>query len=190
MSIQIEVVNVSAPVFVKTAKGGYNQIEVAYKQDGKVTGKKLLDFASPQAYNVLKGAASGSVFLVETSKNAAGYIQWDSVAGASGDAGVSEGNAGETQAETRSSSQERTTGRGAGVSGRVVGSTYETPAERAVKQAAIINQATLNAAIEYTKAFPEDNSIENVLTTARKFRDFVLTDIEALAGSLKAASKS
>lgn len=194
MTIQIEIVNVSTPVFVKTAKGGYNQIEVAYKQDGKVTGKKLLDFASPQAYNGLKGAASGSVFLVETSKNAAGYIQWDQVSSS----GVSSGNTGDAQGSAGPSEQGAgpvnagvSSGRGTGFAGKAMGSTYETPEERAVRQSIIVRQAAVNTAIEFhkTQTTEESPTLDEVLSTSRKLVTFYLDGLNELASTYKSVTK-
>ena len=90
-NFKVEIVNVTPPQFVKTAKGGYNVLEVAYKSDGKVTGKKLMDFASKAAFDLLLNAKQGEVFDVESEKNDKGYFDWipalkdyEIVAGAAG----------------------------------------------------------------------------------------------------------
>src|SRR3990167_9810897 len=76
---QVEIVNVTPPVFIKTVKGGYNVLEVAFKQDGRVGGKKFMDFAAPGVYNLLETAKAGDIFDVVSEKNTKGYIDWVSV---------------------------------------------------------------------------------------------------------------
>ena len=119
-TIAIEVVNVAAPSFVKTAKGGYNMIEVAHKQDGKIGGKRLLDFASPTVYNTFLAAQPGTVFNVEIEKNEKGYWDWVSATPVSANSS-SDGTSGPAAA-TDSAASKPATGRF-----RVTCSTYETP---------------------------------------------------------------
>jgi hypothetical protein len=62
-----------------------------------------------------------------------------------------------------------------------VGSTYETPEERKVKQRLIVKQATLNAAIEVTKIRnPKggDVLIDDVLELAESFEGFIYKGVE------------
>ena len=173
---QIEIVNVTPPVFIKTVKGGYNVLEVAFKQDGRVGGKKFMDFAAPGVYNLLETAKAGDIFDVVSEKNAKGYIDWVSVnPGAAAEAGqeVAQADSGATAPAAAKP--------GYSGKGRVVGSTYETAEERATKQAVIVRQATLNAAIE----FVGETSIGEVLKVANKFEDYVYTDLQARAESLR-----
>jgi hypothetical protein len=169
--LQIEVLSVSAPEFVKTVKGGYNVIEVAYKADGKVTGKKLLDFANKDSYNLMAKAKAGEVYDITTEKNEKGYLDWVGVVPAVALPEVPGG--GETAVRTEVSPTKK-------YGGRVIGNTYETPEERLVKQAAIIRQATLNAAVEFGAG-----DEEAVLKTARRFETYVYTDLQARAESLR-----
>ena len=76
--LQVEIVNVSQPTHTTIGGGGYNSIEVAYKEDGKIKGKTLRDFAERGAFNALRNATTGSFYLIGVTKNAKGYFQWDS----------------------------------------------------------------------------------------------------------------
>lgn len=182
--LQVEIVNVSQPVHTPGDRGGYNSIEVAYKEDGKIKGKTLRDFAERGAYNALRGAATGSFYNVEVSKNAKGYSQWDQA-----EATVAPVSGADTQGSNGGTSSPPAVATSRGTGGRVTGSNYETPEERATKQAVIVRQAMLNAAIEYHQMAPsslgqpEEN---NILATARMFEDFVYTDVQGRAESFRA----
>ena len=182
---QIEIVNVTPPVFIKTVKGGYNVLEVAFKQDGRVGGKKFMDFAAPGVYNLLETAKAGDIFDVVSEKNAKGYIDWVSVnpgrevAPTAAETGQEAGKAVTEDSGAPAPAAART---GYSAKGRVVGSTYETAEERATRQAAIIRQATLNAAIEYAPKATE----EELVKVARRFETYVYTDLQARAESLRA----
>lgn len=72
--MQIEILNVGTATFTPTPKGGYSTIEVAYKQDGKVKGKKLVSFNA--SYDTVKNAQPGEIYTITESKNAKGYLEW------------------------------------------------------------------------------------------------------------------
>jgi len=169
--LRIEIVGVTPPSFVKTTKGGYNILEIAYKSDGKVTGKKILDFVNQASYNILVNAKAGDIFDVEAEKNEKGYFDWTSVV--PGSAAVATSGV-EASSETSKVPPSR---------GRVIGNTYETPEERAVKQAAIIRQATINMAIAYANGAPEA-TLAAICAMARQFEDHVYTDLAARAEAL------
>ena len=180
---QIEVVGVTPPVFTKTARGGYNTLEVAYKQDVKVTGKKLLDFVTKATYDVLVNAKAGEVYFIEAEKNEKGYIDWltatpvDPTTTAVEDAVAQDDRRGAAAAPAKPSTMPT-------ARGRVVGNTYETPEERFTNRAAIIRQSTLNMAVEVLGPNPSA-STENILALARRFEDHVYTDLQARAESLR-----
>ena len=177
---QVEIVNVTPPVFIKTVKGGYNVLEVAFKQDGSVGGKKFMDFAAPGVYNLLETAKAGDIFDVVSEKNAKGYIDWVSVNPGTAATATEAGQ--EAVAENSGAPAPAAARTGYSAKGRVVGSTYETAEERATRQAAIIRQATLNAAIEYAPKATE----EELVKVARRFETYVYTDLQARAESLRA----
>lgn len=182
--LKIEVIGVTGPSFVKTPRGGYNAIEVAYKgPDGKVAGKKLVDFANKNIFATFKDAVQGERFNVESTKDDNGFWQWNSATqspeGAEQEVSeVSEGDAGASQG-----SGDADAGRAAGPSkstysrGKVTGSNYETPDERKLrrdfdqlKHKQIGRQGCINSAIAYMNANYKEVTVEDILETAEKFR--------------------
>ena len=179
--LQVEILNVTNS-FVKTVKGGYNVLEVAYKQDGKVVGKKVLDFATPDTYKVLVNAKAGEVYDVDAEKNEKGYIDWKNVTPAENGVVVGPET---TPAATSAAAPSAKPSAVPAARGRVVGNTYETPEERFTNRAAIIRQSTLNMAIELLSSDPT-TTLAQIATTARQFEDHVYTDLQARAESLRA----
>lgn len=137
--MQIEVLSVSQPAYTKTANGGYNKIEVAYKgDDGKVTGKQLVSFGAGQSvYDYFTTKVKQGDKLEITTEKSGKYTNWTAVAPAS---------AGQSTAaqEQKSTGETGSTGSGRG---RVTGSNYETPEERARRQVYIVRQSSITAAI-------------------------------------------
>ena len=135
MAITIQVLSTSVET-KPTAKGSYQQLEVAYKNltfQGKVEAKKLMSFgANSEAFKALITAAPTSVWEVETVKNDKGYIDWIKVAKGSAT----------SSAPTASLSVSSN-----GASGAVTKGNWETPEERAKKQVYIIRQSSLNVAV-------------------------------------------
>lgn len=189
----IEVINVSQPRFTKTAGGGYSAVEVAYKRDGKTDGKKLVDFNGKDnpygkaVYDLFLKAKEGQSFEVEAQK---GEKFWNWVSAApvtvekesdgSGNGAQSDssgpGDTGGDKPEGRAPSKP---------SGRVTGSNYETPAERAKKQRYIVRQSSVTAALELLKAnttpqvTPSGNIVpitaQQVIAVAREFEAYVFS---------------
>ena len=184
---QIEVLSVTNS-FVKNTQGGYNTLEVAYKQDGKVTGKKILDFVTPASYKTLLNAKAGEVYFIESEKNAKGYLDWVTVTpvDVTNPASPVQGASAPDLPDT-GSAPVAAVAKNAGqkYGGRVVGNTYETPEERFTNRAAIIRQSTLNMAIELLGNDPT-TTLAQLATTARQFEDHVYTDLQARAESLRA----
>jgi len=155
-TIQIEVINVSEPKVTKTTRGQYSSIEVAYKKDGKVEGKKLMSFASAEVYEAARTWESGQVVNIEIGKDDKGYWQWQKVLGEANHSVV----AGNEATPVKSG-------------GKTV-SNYETREERQQRQQFIIRQSSLERAVEYftltghKKATPED-----IKSLAEVFVDYV-----------------
>lgn len=161
MQFEISVLSVSAPQFVKTAKGGYNTLEVAYKKDGKIEGKKLVDFAAPEVYKAALALTPGVVAVVTAEKqlnqrDQKEYWQW-----------VQLSLGGAAPAESSAASKPV---------GRVTGSNYETPEERARKQVYIVRQSSLTTAISYFELLKAKPETKAVLELAREFEEYVFGD--------------
>lgn len=159
MRIQLEVLNVGAPQTVPTKNGkSYNVIEVAYKKDGKVEGKKILSFASPDVYKAVQKWRAGEVVTVETEKNEQGYWQWVAVV-----------DTNQLQSPTPNSPSPQ-----AATGGKVTGSNYETKEERAKRQEYIIRQSSLGHAIELLASNGgKKNTVEEVIQIAEQFFQYV-----------------
>lgn len=162
MNINITVLQVTKET-KPTAKGSYQQLTVDYKNlsSGKVESKKLMSFASPDAFNALVDAKQGATYAVVAEKNEkSGY--WDWVA-------VSQ-NAPSLNQDTPTKVSTSTP----------VRSTYETPEERAKKQVYIVKQSSLANAITLlstgAKTPPKE---DEVLVVAQKFTDWVFSSEQA-----------
>lgn len=188
---QIEIVNVGPKVFTSTEKNGYNSIEIAYKSGGKIMGKTVRDFAEKSAFNILLSAIPGTFYEIEAEKNTKGYIQWKNAEQVS----ASNIQNSDTQPASGSSipNESGTVTKHSPSGGRVTGSNYETPEERATKQAIIVRQFSFNAATEAAKILggnPENGSgvleLSELFTYARAIEDFVYTGVGARAESIRA----
>jgi len=164
----ITVLSATKEQAVSKAGKPYSYIELAYKgNDGKVSGKKIMPFGeSKVVFDALSTAQSGEFFDITLFKNeASGYWDWTA-------AKKSDGNP--TQ-EAQSAATTVTPGSTKG--GKVLGSTYETPEERAKKQVYIVRQSSITAALSYLNSNNTKNAtkygIAEVLQTAKEFEQFV-----------------
>jgi hypothetical protein len=185
----IEVINVSQPRFTKTAGGGYSAVEVAYKRDGKTDGKKLVDFNSKDSpggkavYELFLKAKEGQTYEVEAQKGekfwnwvAATPITVEKESAGSGDGAQSDtsspGDTGGDEPKGRAPSKP---------SGRVTGSNYETPIERAKRQRYIVRQSSFTNALELLKAntTPQVTPSGNIIPVTAQQVIAVAKEIEA-----------
>lgn len=190
---QVEIINVGTPSFVKTGKGpngGYSTLEIVIRKDGKVGGKKFVDFGAGVAlFSQFKNAQPGQVYNV-TEEKQGDYLQWVSASLSDTAVASVENNAVVQSAETpRNIGGSGYSGPAGAGGGRVTGSNYETPQERAVKQAIIVRQAMINAAIDYAKGFISDGHFkeDDVIDLAKKFESFVYDSVAFRAGEYEAA---
>lgn len=163
--MQITIIGVSIED-VKTAKGGYQKADVAYKDEqGKTQGKKVMSFVNQKVFDVLKQAKSGDVFDVQSEKDANNYWQW---------VGITSGNSAPTSSTP--AAMKSVTGNPSPKS------TYETPEERAKKQVYIVRQSSISAAIEFSKNVKALKSVEEVLATAKLFEEHVFEEQKTVGG--------
>jgi hypothetical protein len=152
----IEIIDVPAPVAVKK----YQTIDVAYKSNGKVAGKKLMSFTYPQVFKDIQSFKRGDLVEV-TSVKEGEYWQWTEVkkADANSQAAPAEANVGGASAPRNFGAAK---------------STYETPEERAVKQRLIVRQSSLSNAIEVlTTGAKVPPSTGDIVGLAEEFVAFV-----------------
>jgi hypothetical protein len=151
----ITLVDVSTPQVTKTAKGQYQAIEVSYKNEqGQIQGKKLMSFSNPTVFKAIQEFAKGDILNVEATKDDQGYWQWKAVQKSDGTEPVK-------------------TSAPAGSGGRVTGSNYETPEERAKRQVYIVRQSSISSAIDLLKSNGNDVKVDNVLAVAKQLEAFV-----------------
>lgn len=181
IQFQVEIINVTTPSFVKTQKGGYNVVEVAYKKDGKVEGKKILDFAAPSVYKAVVQLKPGEVIWVTSEKSDNGFWNWTAVSTGQAE-GPSDGNTEEDVGEIQPDKPTKAAvGRKPGPVARVSGNTYETAEERALRRAfeekkhrQIGRQGCINSAIAIlTSGDDTTTSVAAVLSVAKELEAFV-----------------
>jgi hypothetical protein len=167
MQFEIEVLSVGEPQTTKTARGGYQSIEVAYKKDGKIEGKKIMSFVNPAVFKAVSTLKQGDLVTITAEKgepNAAGQAFWQWVnisAGGEPSAGVSNSSPSvPSQASTKPVSN------------------YETREERTAKQHYIVRQSSITAALALlgTKA----KSVSDVTKVASEFEAFVFGEAEKI----------
>ena len=154
----MQITVISAEKAQGTSKAGkaYSFIEVAYKgEDGKVTGRKVMSFGeSKKVFDALSTAGNGDVFEINSVKNeSTGYWDWIGATKSTGGAVATKPNPNPAPA------------------GKVVGSNYETPEERAKKQVYIVRQSSIANAVAFLKG--EDSPVERVIEVAKEFEKYV-----------------
>ena len=156
MQISIEVISVGQVQTIPTKNGkSYQCIEIAYKKDGKIEGKKIMSFVNPAVFKSVQNLSQGDSVTISTEKgepNAQGqsFWQWTAV----GDVGAA------PQQTTAASS-------GGGTTQKTT-STYETSEERAKKQVYIVRQSSINAAIA-----AGNKKVPDILSVAKDFENYV-----------------
>lgn len=172
MNIQIQLLSVTTET-KPTAKGSYQQLEVAYKDlsnQGKVSSKKIMSFANKKVFDTLSIAKPAAVFEITMEKDEAkGYWNWieakRSADGAATIASVPQGT---------SVSPATTSTKGG----------WETPEERAKRQIYIIRQSSLSTAVAAlsvgSKVHPNP---KDVIDYAKQLESYVFGDSEAKVAS-------
>lgn len=165
--IVIEVVNVGEEQVIPTARGSYKQFELAYKSEGRVAGKVLRDFSDKTVYEACRGLQPKDVATVVIAKEAGRdgreFWNWKSVL-----RGVtSPSNSGASPASA------------AKPTGRVTGSNYETPEERAQRQVYIVRQSSVTAALKLYELEGTKPNVNQVIQTAEFLKDYVFNGITA-----------
>lgn len=154
-NINIEVVSVGQVETVPTKNGkSYQTVEVAYKKDGKIEGKKIMSFVNPSVFKEVQKLKNGDKANVEIEKDDKGYWQWRSIS-----------IGGETPAQLDAAQP---------TAAKSV-SNYETREERQQRQQFIIRQSSISSAIELIKKeeWNGTSSVEEVLSIAEQFVHYV-----------------
>lgn len=151
MSFRATIKEVTVEQVVK-GKTRYSVANVAYEYKGEARNQKLVSFANPGVFDIMKDLKAGDVIDIETTKNAAGYTEWAKVSPATGEAPPAAVST---------------------VVGKVTGSNYETPQERADNRVRIVRQSSLSNAIATLTAGGESISPTDVFELAQRYFDWV-----------------
>ena len=157
--MKIEIINVQSTT-KPTAKGSYQQLDVAYKNldfQGKVEGRKIMSFTNKEVFATLSKATNGQVYEITRVKEGE-YWQW-SAAVLQGDDGGTNMTQSVSNASKPSASPK---------------STYETPEERASRQRMIVRQSSISNAIETLKVDKKVVAVDDVLQVAQVYFDWVM----------------
>lgn len=161
-NINITILNVTNTT-VPTAKGSYQKLDVAYKNNtfqGKVEGKTLMSFgANKPAFEAFSQNPVGESFDVEVVKNDKGYNDWVKV----------------TKAGVAQASSAPTPSFGNKTGNPAPKSTYETPEERAQRQVYIIRQSSIASAVAALSAGAKAPvKVDDVTAYAQTLVDYVM----------------
>ena len=178
MQFNIEVIKVSAPIDGKSSSGNaYKKVEVVYKRldrDNKVEGKPIFDFVDKKVFETVSTLKEGDVRSITSEKNDGGYWQWIAI----NEPAKTEKAATES---IDSSPARKSYTKQAGV-GKVTGSNYETPEERAIrrafeveKQKYIVAQSSLTTALKYFEVNKQETDLVVVRQTADFFYNYVFS---------------
>lgn len=137
---------------ITKGRNSYNVATVVHTTDrGDNKTKKVMSFANPAVFNAIKDAKQGEVFEVAFTPGDQ-FFNWASA----------------KPVGTATAAPKTATG------GKVVGSTYETPDERKIKQLYIIRQSSISNAIELLSVGAKTPpKVDEVLDIAQHFVDFV-----------------
>lgn len=169
MQFNLEILSITGPIKNQKGQKSWNVFEVAYKKDGKIEGKKVIDFANPDVFKLVGQAKQGEVYTV-TSEKINDFWQWTGFDKAGTGTEVPSISGGASSAG-QPSVPVKSTG---STTSRVTGSNYETAEERVVKQRFIIRQSSISNALEFFKmAGLKKENPQDVLDLAEKFVEFV-----------------
>ncbi len=181
MQFQIEVLSVVGPVKNQKGKNTWNVFEIAYKKDGKIEGKKIVDFNSPDVFKAVGQAKQGEIYNV-TAEKINDFWQWTGFeqvgTGVAKDATPSK----ESPAPSSEGTKAPETKSSGTSSGRVTGSNYETPEERKVKQRYIARQSSLGYALTFFELNSKVATVGEVEALAEKFVEFIYKQPSAVEG--------
>ncbi len=162
MNFVIEILNVSSGQQPSKTGKMMDYLEVAFKKDGKVEGKKLFKAFAKDVTNVLQTASAGQSYTI-TAEKEGDYWQWKQ---------ASLGTSSATSAPSSYSSPSSSTSSAAAKS--PVKGEWETREERAARQVMIVKQSSLANAIATIKTDKNSPDAAAVIALAQEYTDWVL----------------
>lgn len=155
MTFQVKVKEVTVENVVK-GKSRYSIAHVVHDFKGETRTQKIMSFANPEVFKRVQNLKEGDLIEITVTKNDAGYNQWAKVDMASD----------KVEADTPERAPSQSTG-------RVIGSNYETPQERADNRVRIVRQSSLSNAIATLAAGGNRVDPADVLDQAQRYFDWV-----------------
>lgn len=150
--VKIQEVNVEN---VQKGRNKWQKASVNYLYNNEARTQTILSFSNPEVFKTVQNLKSGDVVSIETAKDTNGYNVWSRITQVGADAPTKAPSA---------------------VGGKVLGSNYETPEERKLRQMYIIKQSCISNAIAMlTPGVKEGETLQtqDVLDVAQEFVDFV-----------------
>jgi hypothetical protein len=195
-NIQVEILSVGQPKHMPVpGKAGYFKMDVAYKDNGKVGGRPFVSFKEPQVFEALKELKPGDTISVGMEKEAGSdgreYWVWKEITKVEGDSSPEEQTSSTPRSAPQTSQTATPNSTGAKAVGKVIGSNYETPEERARKQVFIVRQSSIDQARSYLEG--TDSSFDEIFKLATTIEDYIFNGYEKIyedGGIQKEASKS
>ena len=159
MTFQVKVKEVTVENVVK-GKSRYSIAHVVHDFKGETRTQKIMSFANPEVFKKVQNLKEGDLIEITVTKNDAGYNQWAKVEMASD----------KVEADTPERAPSTSTG-------RVIGSNYETPQERADNRVRIVRQSSLsNAIATLTPGAAEGVDTDEVIALATRYFDWVYAE--------------
>lgn len=151
--------------YTKKGKNGWHTATVSYtdESNGKDFSKKLQSFKNPKVFGVIQEASVGDRFDVEDKKEG-DFWEWVTIQPASANA-----------------EPVRAKGAAPAAAGATKKGDWETSEERARRQVYIVKQSSIAAAINL---LGPSGTVEEVLSVAQKFVDYVFEDDDEEVGTL------
>ena len=180
-TITIEVIAEPSITKVNNSKGGYRSLEVPFKDNGKVSGKKINDIYQKDIFDSVASFKRGDRVEVglekEEGSDGREYWQWRQVrkldAGTSADASPAQGGVSTDVGSGPVNDRETSA---VPAKGRVTGSNYETPEERALKQVLIVRQSSIEQANKYLSSVGAVYTLPILLENAERIAEWVFED--------------
>lgn len=161
----IQEVNIETVKKPGNAKG-YQVATIAHSYNGRAQTQKVLSFANPEVFKQATYLKAGDVVDVDITKNDAGYNQWAKLTQVRGEETVEQ----DDNVDKASPIPSKASTGFAPVSGKVIGSNYETREERAARQVLIVRQSCLAQSVAL---WGQGGALDAVLDTAQRFVDWV-----------------
>ncbi len=161
MQFNIEVITVSKGQQPSKSGKTMDYLEVAFKKDGKVEGKKLFTAFNKEVCNSLQTAQLGQTFTI-TAEKEGDFWQWKAATQSS--SGSASGSSSASQSHFSSGTAKESPVKGQ----------WETREERALRQVMIVKQSSLANAIATLKTDKAAANADEVLALAQRYTDWVL----------------